>query len=357
VSRIRILPEMLSNKIAAGEVVERPASVVKELVENAVDAESSKIRIEIGQGGRAWIQVSDNGLGMSHDDALLSLERYATSKIYKNEDLYAINTLGFRGEALPSIAAVSRMTLITKTRDALSGTQIQIEGGKILKVLETGAPDGTLIAARSLFYNTPARRKFLKTINTEMAHIIETVACIAMARPDIQFQLVHNQRELKNWPRTENPRDRVIDVLGGDLKSSLIAMDHRAGEVFISGFTSSPSVTQATSQKIYIFVNGRFVRDRGIAYALFEGYRGRIMKGRFPVAAVFIRLPPEQVDVNVHPTKHEVRFANPKQMYDTMRSAVMNLWKSPVAAQYRPVQTPPGITKNRKCPKMLPPLL
>ncbi len=339
-SRIRILPEILSNKIAAGEVVERPASVVKELVENAIDAESTRIRIEIGQGGRSLIQVSDNGLGMSHDDALLCLERYATSKIYKNEDLYAISTLGFRGEALPSIAAVSRLTLITKERGSISGTRIQVEGGKIVKVIETGAPEGTLISARSLFFNTPARRKFLKTVNTEMAHIAEIVACMAMARPDIQFELLHNQKTVKTWPRTDSAQERIIDILGGGPAASLHPLEHHAGEIFISGFAASPSLTQATSQKIYVFVNGRFVKDRGIAYALFEGYRGRIMKGRFPVAAVFVRLPPEKVDVNVHPTKHQVRFAEPGRVYEAVRTAVSHAWGSPEPTRHRPVQTP-----------------
>ncbi|PIP37252.1 MAG: DNA mismatch repair protein MutL, partial [Desulfobacterales bacterium CG23_combo_of_CG06-09_8_20_14_all_51_8] len=298
-AHIKILPEILSNKIAAGEVVERPASVVKELLENAIDAESTKITVEIGQGGRALIRVSDNGIGMGHDDALLSIERYATSKIHTDADLYAITTLGFRGEALPSIASVSKFTLITKIREADAATRIDIEGGRIKNVSDAGAPDGTTISVHQLFFNTPARRKFLKSMATEMGHIAEIVACCALARPDVQFRLIHNGKEIQNWPPVGSRLDRIIDVLGDDLKSSLYPLAFDTEDLSVSGWTSDPAVTRGTSQKIYIFVNGRLIRDRGVQYALFEGYRGRIMKGRFPVAVLFLRLPPDQVDVNV----------------------------------------------------------
>ena len=333
-SKIKILPEILSNKIAAGEVVQRPASVVKELVENAIDAKSTKITIEINQGGRSLIRISDNGTGMAHDDALLAIERYATSKIYTDDDLYAINTLGFRGEALPSIASVSKFTLITKDKASVSGTRIDIEGGKIKKVADAGAPDGTMISIHQLFFNTPARRKFLKTIPTEMGHIADVVSCCALACPDIQFRLIHNQKEIKNWPPVRSPIDRVIDVLGLDLKSSLYPVDYKDDDLSLSGWTSDPSITRSTSQKIYLFVNGRLIRDRGIQYAIFEGYRGRIMKGRFPVAVLFIKLPPDQVDVNVHPTKHEVRFARQKQVYEAVKAGVLNIWNTRPKAQW-----------------------
>jgi len=334
VSKIRILPEILSNKIAAGEVVERPASVVKELVENAIDAKSTKITIEVSQGGRSLIRISDNGIGMTHDEALLAIERYATSKIYTDDDLFAINTLGFRGEALPSIASVSKFCLITKEKSSVSGTRIDIEGGKIKNVSDAGAPDGTMIFIRQLFFNTPARRKFLKTVTTEMGHIADVVSCCALARPDIQFRLIHNNKEIKNWPPVRSPIDRVMDVLGIDIKSSLYPFDFNDSGLSLSGWTSDPSITRSTSQKIYLFVNGRLIRDRGIQYAIFEGYRGRIMKGRFPVAVLFIALPPDQVDVNVHPTKHEVRFARQKQVYEAVKSGVLNIWNTQPKAQW-----------------------
>jgi DNA mismatch repair protein MutL len=348
VSKIKILPEILSNKIAAGEVVERPASVVKELVENSIDAESTKITIEINQGGRSLIRISDNGTGMAHDDALLAIERYATSKIYTDDDLFAINTLGFRGEALPSIASVSKFSIITKDRASVSGTRIDIEGGKIKKVSDAGAPDGTMISIHQLFFNTPARRKFLKTVTTEMGHIADVVSCCALARPDIQFRLIHNQKEVKNWPPVRSPIDRVVDVLGIDLKSSLYPFDYKDNDLSLSGWTSDPAITRSTSQKIYIFVNNRLIRDRGIQYAIFEGYRGRIMKGRFPVAVLFIELPPDQVDVNVHPTKHEVRFARQKQVYEAVKSGVLNIWNTQPKAQWTIPKPPPTEIKETR---------
>jgi DNA mismatch repair protein MutL len=328
VSIIKILPDILSNKIAAGEVVERPASVVKELVENAIDAGSTKISVDIEQGGRSLIRVADNGQGMSHDDALLAIERYATSKIYTDADLYAIRTLGFRGEALPSIAAVSKFTLTTNDSSSIAGTEVYLEGGKILKVSETGAPQGTMIAVRQLFFNTPARRKFLKAISTEMGHIADMIACTALAWPQIQFRLEHNQKSVKSWSRVENPFDRVVDVVGHDLLTLLYPVAANHSGMDLSGWISDPSVTRATSQKIYIFVNGRYVKDRGVQYALFEGYKGRMMKGQFPVAVLFLNLPPDQVDVNVHPTKSEVRFAHQQQVYEAVRTAVEQTWKT-----------------------------
>ncbi len=326
-TKIRILPEILSNKIAAGEVVERPASVVKELVENAVDAKSTRIGVDIESGGRSLIRVSDNGHGMSHDDALLALERYATSKILSDNDLYAIRTLGFRGEALPSIAAVSRLVLVTRATGDLSGTEITVEGGRMTNVKDIGAPAGTMITVRKLFYNIPARRKFLKTVATEMGHIAEFLSCMALARPDIQFKLVHNQKTVYHWPAVDDPADRVMAVLGNDLRSLLHPIAFHDDDIRIAGWTSDPAETRSTSQKIHIFVNGRYIKDRGIQYALFEGYQGRIMKGRFPVSVVFVNLPPDQVDVNAHPAKNEVRFTEPRRLHGAVRNAVIAVWK------------------------------
>jgi len=321
-SKIKILPEILSNKIAAGEVVERPASVVKELVENALDAGSSRIVVDIEKGGRSLIRVSDNGSGMGHDDALLALERYATSKIFKDQDLFAIGTLGFRGEALPSIAAVSRFDLTTRAVAADTGTEIRVEGGKIKDVREVGAPVGTMVAVRQLFFNTPARRKFLKTIGTETGHIADMVARIALGAPAVQFRLTHNGKTVKDWPAASKALDRVVDVLGRDLKNSLHAVEFSDNGLSVGGWVASPRVTRRTSRAIFIYVNGRFVRDRIVQHALFEGYAQRLVKGQFPVAVISIKLPFDAVDVNVHPTKNEVRFARQQVVHEAVRRAV-----------------------------------
>lgn len=321
-SRIRILPETLSNKIAAGEVVERPASVVKELVENAIDAESTRIFVEIEQGGRKRIRVSDNGRGMERDDALLCLERYATSKIIREPDLFAIRTLGFRGEALPSIASVSRFSLITREPDADVGTRIEVNGGRITDVADEGAPSGTMITVSGLFFNTPARRKFLKSVNTEMGHIADTIASMALCRPSIQFRLSHNDRIVKNWAPAADPKERVADVLGSVVNSELLAVDRSMNDVEIGGWVAVPRLNRSTARGIYLFVNGRWVKDRVVQHALFAGYSGRLMKGQYPVAVLFINVPFDQVDVNVHPTKHEIRFVRQKIVHDAVRDAV-----------------------------------
>jgi len=321
-SKIRILPENLSNKIAAGEVVERPASVVKELVENALDAHSDRITVEVKGGGRSLIRVADNGEGMNRDDALLSLERYATSKIFTDQDLFAINTLGFRGEALPSIAAVSKFEMITRQTQADTGTRIFVDGGKIKAVEEVGAPPGTMITVKQIFFNTPARRKFLKTVPTEMGHVADTLARIAMGRPDVRFRLLHNGKAIKEWSASSDPALRVADVLGTGVSEDLLPVNGTGAEAAVSGWMLSGRNTRSTSQGIYIYVNNRFVKDRVIRHAVITGFSGRLMKGRFPVAALFVKVPPEQVDVNVHPTKHEVRFSNQKQVHDTIETAV-----------------------------------
>jgi DNA mismatch repair protein MutL len=321
-TKIRILPDILANQIAAGEVVERPASVVKELVENALDAGSSRILVDIEKGGRRLIRVGDNGSGMAHDEALLALERFATSKLVEDGDLFAIRTLGFRGEALPSIAAVSKLTLVTRSPGADSGVAVRIHGGKILEVTDTGAPPGTLITVEGLFYNTPARRKFLKTVNTEMGHIGDTVAGMALGYPGVHFKLTHNGRTIRQWTRTNDPARRVADVLGRLSGGELIALPEEAGEVRLTGHLGPPRLARSTSRGIYLYVNGRRVRDRVVQHALFEGYRGRLMKGQFPLAVLFLDLPFDQVDVNVHPTKHEIRFADQRRVHNLVRDRV-----------------------------------
>jgi DNA mismatch repair protein MutL len=354
-TRIRILPENLSNKIAAGEVVERPASVVKELVENAIDAGSSRVIVDIEQGGRKVIRVSDNGQGMGRDDALLCLERYATSKINREPDLFAIHTLGFRGEALPSIASVSRFTLDTREADADVGTRIEVAGGRLNKVADMGAPAGTMVTVAGLFYNTPARRKFLKSINTEMGHIADTIASMALCRPTVQFRLSHNDRIVKSWAPAADPTDRVADVLGAAIRKELHTVDRSSEDIQISGWVASPRMNRSTARGIYLFVNGRWVKDRVIQHALFAGYSGRLMKGQYPVAVLFLSVPFDQVDVNVHPTKHEIRFVHQKIVHNTVRDAVADAlrqsdptrWNAPDFRVAGPSRRPTGVSEPR----------
>ena len=352
-SKIKILPEILSNKIAAGEVVERPSSVVKELVENALDADSSRIMIEVEKGGRSLIRVSDNGTGMNRDDALLAPERYATSKIHKDEDLFAINTLGFRGEALPSIAAVSKFRLVTRDQTSQAGTEIIVEGGTLKKVSEIGAPQGTMVTVKQLFFNMPARRKFLKTVNTEMGHIADAVSSTALGRPGVHFRLTHNARQVKNWPAADDSVNRILDVLGRDIKDDLLKMEFTGDGLSMAGWLTSPRVTRSTSRGIYVYVNGRYVRDRVIQHALLEGYHGRLVKGQYPVAVLFIRVPYDQVDVNVHPTKHQVRFAHQKKVHDTVARIVRDRlhfsdqpgWTLKKTRESRPSVEQPGVAE------------
>jgi DNA mismatch repair protein MutL len=320
--KIKILPETLSNKIAAGEVVERPASVVKELLENALDAGSTRIIIEVEKGGQALIQVSDNGSGMAADDALLAIERHATSKISRVDDLFAIQTLGFRGEALPSIASVSRFSLVTRDSSSDAATRIIVEGGNVKRVSEAGAPQGTLVCVKQLFFNTPARKKFLKTVGTEMSHIADTVSRIALSHPEVQFRLIHNHKAVKSWPPASRHVDRIVGVLGKDVRSDLHAIQSNRNGLVVSGWIGSPAVTRRTSRGLYVFVNGRFVRDRTIQHGIFAGYSQRLVKGQFPVAVIFIQVPFDQVDVNVHPTKNEVRFVKPQQVHEAVKGAV-----------------------------------
>jgi DNA mismatch repair protein MutL len=340
ISKIKILPEILSNKIAAGEVVERPSSVVKELVENALDADSTRIIIEVESGGRSLIRVSDNGSGMNSDDALLATERYATSKIYKDEDLFAIHTLGFRGEALPSIAAVSKFCLVTRDQTSQAGTEVIVEGGTIKKVSQVGAPLGTMVTVRQLFFNVPARRKFLKTVNTETGHIADTVSSMALGRPDIQFRLIHNGKVIKNWSATADNVSRVLDVLGKDIKNNLYKIEFTSDFLTVQGWISSPRITRSTSRGIYLYVNRRVVRNRVIQHALFQGYGSRLMKGQFPVAVIFIHVPCDQLDVNVHPTKHEVKFAQQKKIHDALTGVVAERLRLADQPEWRPKRFP-----------------
>jgi DNA mismatch repair protein MutL len=259
---------------------------------------------------------------MSRDDALLAIERYATSKIYSDKDLFAIKSLGFRGEALPSIASVSKFSLISRDEISDAGIEILIEGGRIRNVGDVGAPVGTMITVRQLFYNTPARRKFLKTINTEMGHIGDMLASMALGWPQVRFRFLHNGRMVKGWPEVSKQVDRVAALFGRDNQNNLLPIDLETEAVCLSGWICSPRAVRSTSRGIYVFVNGRFVKDRIVQHALFQGFGTMLMKGRFPLAVLSVQVPPDQVDVNVHPTKHEVRFAHQKQVHDAVASAV-----------------------------------
>jgi len=322
--KIAILPEHVANKIAAGEVVERPASVVKELVENSIDAGSSRIIISIQKAGKVEIKVSDNGTGMSRDDALLALERHATSKISRPEDLENIATLGFRGEALPSIASVSRFKMITRTKDTDAGIQITVNGGVLKDVREVGAPPGTTIIVRNLFYNTPARKKFLRTDQTEMNHISEQVIRLALAHPEIHFHLSHQGRTIHDFTSTENVFSRASQVFGARLLKSGESFTHESGPVSVSGFVAPPEMNRATSHNIYTFVNNRFIRDTLLNRTIIKAYQGLLPKDRYPMVFAMISLPPHEVDVNVHPTKSEVRFRNASMVLNVLREGIVN---------------------------------
>lgn len=337
--KITILPDTLCNQIAAGEVVERPAAAAKELMENSIDAGSRKVSLSLIQGGRKEIRIIDNGCGMSGEDALLAIERHATSKVRTVEDLGRVRTLGFRGEALPSIAAVSRFELVTREADAISGTRIHIEGGILRGVRETGCPPGTLITVRDLFFNVPARRKFLRTIDTELSYISDQFLRLALAHPSIHFQMIHGERTLNDWPQVRSMEARVGQVLGMELTSKLRPMFSEVPSISIRGFVSSPELQRAGSQMIFAFVNGRPVRDRALNHGILTAYESLIPKGRFPVVVLFIDMAPELVDVNVHPTKREVRFRQPGEVMETVRRAIREAIQRPVAA---PGTSPPA---------------
>jgi DNA mismatch repair protein MutL len=325
--RITILPESLTNKIAAGEVVERPASVIKELIENSLDAGATEISVEISAGGRRRIRVTDNGHGMSREDALLSLERHATSKIKADCDLDKIMTLGFRGEALPSIASVSRFSLATRESAALEGTEIIIEGGRVQDVKACGMAPGTVISVEQIFYNLPARLKFLKSAETETGHVADVIARLAVSRSDVAFSCTSDERELLRLQRSDLKR-RLVQVVGKESSQHLFPVEAVDDFASITGFISAPALQRSGTQSIYTYINGRFIRDKVVQHAVMQAYRGVIDRGRYPVVALFIELPPGEVDVNVHPTKHEVRFRRQSVVHDAIQGAVEEVLRS-----------------------------
>ncbi len=357
--RIRVLSDQVANQIAAGEVVDRPASVVKELLENALDAGATRIRIEIEAGGRRLIRIADDGCGMVRDDALLAFERHATSKIRSSDDLLSIATLGFRGEALPSIASISRLELTTRPTDLPTGTRIEIAGGKVLSVEDVGGPHGTTLSVRDLFFNTPARRKFLRAETTELSHVTALVTHYALAHPEIHFELHSATHALLIAPPVNEPSERIYQIFGRDTLDQLLPVaaelrfDHAGlpepppwrrdqdytppdpGFLRVSGFASRPALQKLNRNSIYIFVNQRLIRDRLILHALTEAYRNIIPPTSFPVILLFLEMPAHEVDVNVHPAKTEVRFRQQSFVHDFVRDSIRTtLMKTRPAANF-----------------------
>ena len=344
--RIRVLPDQVANQIAAGEVVDRPASVVKELLENALDAGATRIRVEVEAGGRRLIRISDDGCGMNRDDALLAFERHATSKLRTADDLLSIATLGFRGEALPSIASVARVTLETATGEEATGTRIEIAGGKILHVDDAALPRGTTLTVADLFFNTPARRKFLRAESTELAHVTALVTHYALAHPEKHFELLSATHTVVSAPPVTRTAERIYQIFGKELLAQLLPVaaelplartglpapppwkknpDKPArdpGVLRLTGFYSRPELQKLNRNSIYIFVNKRLIRDRLLMHAISEAYRNVIPPTSFPVVLLFLEMPPEEVDVNVHPAKTEVRFRQQSLIHDFVRDSL-----------------------------------
>ena len=311
-SSIRILSDRVANQIAAGEVIERPVAVVKELVENSIDAGATRIEVEIRNGGKSYIRIEDNGKGMSPDEALLSLERHATSKIREAVDLNVVSSFGFRGEALPSIASVSRFTLRSRTEGWEHGTEIKINGGKLIEKKDCGMPVGTVIEVAQLFNSVPARRKFLKTDPTETAHITYNTRLFAVAHPRVAFRVLDSGRTIFQSPACEDLRDRIAEIWGRSLADDLISVDVSDPKTGyrLTGLTAKPGVGRSTRRELVTLVNRRPVDSRTLGFAVLDAYHGRIQKGRYPPAFLFLEIEPQEVDVNVHPAKREVRFRN-----------------------------------------------
>ncbi|MBZ5699231.1 MAG: DNA mismatch repair endonuclease MutL [Acidobacteriia bacterium] len=362
-TRIRILPENVANKIAAGEVVERPASVVKELLENAIDAGALSIRVEVESGGKRMIRVIDDGTGMAHDDALLAFERHATSKLRTADDLLSIATLGFRGEALPSIAAVSRLLLQTRAAEEEEGTRVEFAGGKLVGVKPEGLPAGTTISVADLFYCVPARRNFLKSETTELGHIASLVTHYALAHPGKQFILKTPTQEIVHATAVETIAERAYQLFGRQALEELfeilpvsspmraaitetdLTSEERAAELTVRGFASRPEVQRSNRNGIYVFVNRRLVRDRLILHAIHEAYRNVLPPAVFPTVLLFIDLPADEVDVNVHPAKIEVRFRHPQFVHDFTRDSIRQ-----ALSRARPIPSFSGVPSSVPAP-------
>ena len=324
-AKIKTLPPDVVAKIAAGEVVERPASVVKELLENALDAGGRSVKVEVQGAGRKFIRVTDDGGGMTGEEALQALQSHTTSKIESLEDLFSLRTFGFRGEALASIAAVSRLKITTRKEGQLSGNEVRVEGGTLSDAGEAGCPPGTSVEVRDLFFNVPARLKFLKSPGTELGHISEILAKTALANPQTRFQLFHEGKLLANYPFRQDPSARLVEALGKEVEGKLFPFQLQQGELRADGFAGEPDLTRPNGRGIYLFVNRRPVRDRLLTHAILEGYRNVIAKDRYPIAVLLVEVPPSDVDVNVHPGKWEVKFANSETVHRLVIQAVRGM--------------------------------
>jgi DNA mismatch repair protein MutL len=320
--KIHLLSDEMASRIAAGEVVERPASVVKELIENSLDAGAAEISVSIEKSGTALIRVTDNGEGMGPEDLALAVERHATSKITTEEDIFQVATLGFRGEALPSIASVSRMEIISRPSIAATGYRIRVDGGKKAAPEVAGTPAGTTVEIRDIFFNTPARRKFLKSFATELSHICDAVNRMALANPAVHFRLSHDGRAIANYAAVSEGRDRLHQVLGGEIAKSLLPFSWVQGTMNASGFLSSAPASFTNSRYLMTYVNRRFVRDKVVTHAVLKGYETLLMKGQYPAVILFVDIPWAEVDVNVHPAKYEVRFRRQSEVHEAVSDAI-----------------------------------
>jgi len=348
-SSIRILPDRVANQIAAGEVIERPVAVVKELVENSIDAGATRIEVEFRNGGKSYIRIEDNGLGMNPDEALLSLERHATSKIREAADLNEVSSFGFRGEALPSIASVSRFTMRTRAEGWEHGTEIKINGGKLIEKKDCGMPVGTVIEVAQLFNSVPARRKFLKTDPTESAHITYNTRLFAVAHPRVAFRVLDSGRTIFQSPACEDLRDRIAEIWGRSLADDLISVDVSDPKTGyrLTGLTAKPGVGRSTRRELVTLVNRRPVDSRTLGYAVLDAYHGRIQKGRYPPAFLFLEIEPQEVDVNVHPAKREVRFRNDSVIRRFVLGAITDTLRVATEAERPKAELPVPVSKNK----------
>lgn len=324
---IRVLPNEVISRIAAGEVIERPASVVKELMENSIDAGADRIAVKIDKAGKRLIRVVDNGVGMSKEDLEMCVKRHATSKIYSLDELFSISTLGFRGEALPSIASVSKLRIISKPHNQLIGHKIEIEAGSFISLEETGAPDGTIVEVKDLFFNIPARRKFLRSERVEMSYLTDTFIRIALAYKGIHFSLEHGNKLLLNLPSTGDLIQRFCLIFGSELLDHIIEAKQSYKDLTLTIYLTTPEASRSKPDRIFFYVNGRNVRDKLIMKAVLDGYGERLAKGKYPQGMVFIDIDPKTVDVNVHPTKQQIRFQNESEVYEAVLSCIKKVFK------------------------------
>ncbi|MGZ3597213.1 MAG: DNA mismatch repair endonuclease MutL [Syntrophales bacterium] len=323
-AKIVVLPESLSSKIAAGEVIERPASILKELLENALDAGATEITIELEKGGRGSIKVIDNGEGIESAEVPLAFERFATSKIYQFDDIYKVRSYGFRGEALPSIGAISRVEMVTRKESSLSGTRVIVEAGRLESVTDTGCPVGTSVWVSHIFDPVPVRKKFLKTEATEQGYCMDVITRMALSHPEVRIRVLVHGREILNIPATGDISERVSLVLGTDFMDHMLPVKGVRGSMTVLGFASKPDFTRSSAKQLYYFVNKRFIRDYLLNHAVMTAYRRLIEAKKYPAAVLFVDLPPGDVDVNVHPAKMEVRFRNPREIYDIIVETVVH---------------------------------